>query len=80
MNHEFRNAEEVDHAVLENMALEEIAEVARRYIPRLKEGSPTRAALIRLEKLAPPGHPPVVSEGPPGPRRVDSARVPRRSR
>lgn len=75
----FRDAEEVDDAVLESMALEEIAEVARRYIPQLPEGSATREALIRLERLAPPDRRPVASEGPPEPHRVDGARARRRS-
>lgn len=60
MKRKLSSAEELDAALIENQALEEIAGVARRYIPKLDADSPVRLELMRLVRRAPPEHPPAA--------------------
>jgi hypothetical protein len=53
MKRPVESAEDLDEAEIEQQALGEIAELARRYIPRLSESSEVRKALMRLEARAP---------------------------
>jgi hypothetical protein len=51
--HKIATADDLQAATLERCALEEIGEVARRWVPKLKD-SPVRTELNRLQDLAPP--------------------------
>lgn len=57
MSQKIRSAKDLDQAIIEQRCLEEIASVARRYIPRLDLDSDVRAALVSLEGRAPQEHP-----------------------